>query len=126
MSSGLTSRPSLSVERGGGFQLRFLRVSSGLTSRPSLSVEREGGFQLRFLVSSGLTSRPSLSALLGILAERRRPRVVGVNLPTFVERWSQPWQWSPASCVVGVNLPTFVERSQRGSSRLPTTRCRRG
>ena len=109
MSSGLTSRPSLSVVREDG-KSDGKAVSSGLTSRPSLSDGARGrrtvpgpgvvGLTSRpslsvvqrpldgaaELVSSGLSSRPSLSG--------SRPRVTGrgadlcrrVKLPTFVER----------------------------------------
>ena len=64
----------------------FANLSSGLTSRPSLSGHRLQRRHRTRDLSSGLTSRPSLS-------ERREAHgvefvapVVGVNLPTFVER----------------------------------------
>ena len=62
-------------------------------------------------VSSGLTSRPSLSGEPVSRLAHRRGGVVGINLPTFVERlsaWSR--RSAPCACVVGINLPTFVER----------------
>ena len=66
-------------------------------------------------LSSGLTSRPSLSDRYAVTTVTRGETVVGVNLPTFVERVAN---FSPATVcvpVVGVNLPTFVERRRLGT-----------
>ena len=71
-------------------------------------------------VSSGLTSRPSLSDAASPLGGQYRPSVVGINLPTFVERPPPPAGTQPRSSVVGINLPTFVERAAacgRGTAR---------
>ena len=87
-------------------------VSSGLTSRPSLSEARRRGNHARPLhVSSGLTSRPSLSGGPRLLLRLRLARVVGINLPTFVERRRWWRRCRLRERVVGINLPTFVERS---------------
>ena len=135
VSSGLTSRPSLS-EHGLQERRRAIRVSSGLISRPSLSAHQTRPQQQPAVrVSSGLTSRPSLSVRSAVEGGGSRGRVVGINLPTFVERLDarrgprSRWPVSsgltsrpslsgrqPAGqgrCrprVVGINLPTFVER----------------
>ena len=58
------------------------------------------------------------------MRQRRSPvrtaGVVGVNLPTFVERAWCGRRWaSTIAGVVGVNLPTFVER-RRSIPRIPT------
>ena len=62
-------------------------------------------------VSSGLTSRPSLSGQVHAYGQHVRGGVVGVNLPTFVERANPAKPPASSPSVVGVNLPTFVERS---------------
>ena len=87
-------------------------LSSGLTSRPSLSVpvslSMTRGMEH---LSSGLTSRPSLSGARRRHGGAQALAVVGVNLPTFVERAAPPLRRVPRPPpVVGVNLPTFVER----------------
>ena len=87
VSSGLTSRPSLSVSPSRRPWRLGRRVSSGLTSRPSLSVQPHDRVPVvEKPVSSGLTSRPSLSGYRVVGFGHRRSRVVGINLPTFVER----------------------------------------
>ena len=40
--------------------------------------------------------------------------VVGINLPTFVERRTSPLRFALPPSVVGINLPTFVERCRPG------------
>ena len=112
LSSGLTSRPSLSgcpIDENGNRAL----LSSGLTSRPSLSVAQLLDAQpLVDDLSSGLTSRPSLSDVVVRAGRVGVAAVVGVNLPTFVERLDFGRIADGGAAVVGVNLPTFVERSQ--------------
>ena len=111
LSSGLTSRPSLSVRHGRRFRWDGVHLSSGLTSRPSLSALRTRRCRRIRDLSSGLTSRPSLSAAAPDHRAERRAAVVGVNLPTFVERGrSRARRAATRPAVVGVNLPTFVER----------------
>ena len=60
----------------------------------------------------------------------RAPRdvaaVVGVNLPTFVERPTLSSPSAPTATVVGVNLPTFVERLSSTQIAAMTDNCRRG
>ena len=69
-------------------------------------------------VSSGLTSRPSLSEVRLTSNAKQVKRVVGINLPTFVERPSSPAPRPGPRRVVGINLPTFVERLRtRGAAR---------
>ena len=145
MSSGLTSRPSLSGHDATGRNPRAARVSSGLTSRPSLSGPDDAqAAPASQPVSSGLTSRPSLSDAAVIRRQQRLEGVVGINLPTFVERrlglscsprrrrvssglTSRPSLSGRTGCprrigavrVVGINLPTFVERSNP-AARTPT------
>ena len=71
VSSGLTSRPSLSASPACG-SCRAARVSSGLTSRPSLSGHPPNHQAQQRRVSSGLTSRPSLS----VCPQAARPREI--------------------------------------------------
>ena len=63
------------------------------------------------VLSSGLTSRPSLSGKRLLVEDYLALAVVGVNLPTFVERSTCRAPSGKPSPVVGVNLPTFVERN---------------
>ena len=69
-------------------------------------------------MSSGLTSRPSLSAPVAEQGRQHEVRVVGVNLPTFVERLPPAQGGRRVQGVVGVNLPTFVERRLASTTRF--------
>ena len=51
--------------------------------------------------------------------------VVGINLPTFVERARTDEAAPCIGGVVGINLPTFVERQQTPPSLIFLCRCRR-
>ena len=66
-------------------------------------------------MSSGLTSRPSLSGQRLARYDDREPGVVGINLPTFVERRRAKSSGRASPRVVGINLPTFVERLRRSA-----------
>ena len=96
-------------------------VSSGLTSRPSLSVACSRGRERRRAGVVGINLPTFVERGTPRAAKRCPPGVVGINLPTFVERSStcnaRSWE---APRVVGINLPTFVERPAR--RRVPAVR----
>ena len=95
-------------------------VSSGLTSRPSLSVACSRGRERRRAGVVGINLPTFVERGTPRAAKRCPPGVVGINLPTFVERRGTSCAPTRApACVVGINLPTFVERStarRRGPS----------
>ena len=104
---------------------RGRRVSSGLTSRPSLSGQSQVD-QAR-QEARVVTSRPSLSGRFRFRGGPRTRRVVGINLPTFVERRSapaRPPRWASVSS--GLNLPTFVERKSTAARTRGTRRVSSG
>ena len=127
VSSGLTSRPSLSGPARAALRVRLRRVSSGLTSRPSLSAAPcSWVFPHQNQVSSGLTSRPSLSEPTLAGAPASKCRVVGINLPTFVER-PRARNFRPSSATVSSGLTSRPSLSvERGIGAGPQPpRCRR-
>ena len=150
LSSGLTSRPSLSVRLASnvglangpvvGVNLPTFVERARRRVRPRLGspvvgvnlptfVERNAACRVRCAprrLSSGLTSRPSLSAVWWWHVSIVVGPVVGVNLPTFVERTDPEATAGQGRSVVGVNLPTFVERTSSAAVAASAATCRRG
>ena len=117
------------VERAVAVSVRWRQIvlSSGLTSRPSLSdpprriPRRPGAAVVGVNLPTFVERRPTRD-----VSQKDKAAVVGVNLPTFVERARRARTAKGSRSVVGVNLPTFVEREIAGAPASPCCRCRRG
>ena len=77
-------------------------------------------------VSSGLTSRPSLSVEAEVVAFHGQPRVVGINLPTFVERpqYATRTRWTAIVSSGLTSRPSLSGREARQGARAWAP-CRR-